>query len=334
MTKVAKIYGNRWELDGSLGAGGQGDVFRAFDITLGSAREPVALKRLKNRNRADRFIREIEAIRSVEHPHVIKLLDHSPLGEIESSESLYLVMPIAAGGDLSNRAAVYKNSLDSTLIVAQQLALALAAAHNANVIHRDVKPQNILFRDEGNHAILTDFGICYTHEEERITPLDEAVGPRVFMAPEMEGGRVIDVRPAADIYSLGKVIFYMISGGFSLPREAIHDEPYSRVFSGGERYHLLRMLLSKMICVEGHRLQTMPEVIAELEKISSWESRAQITPLSPAAIAAVSQLQQSELNRQRIAIINSENRKTEEQLIAACQVSWTEWLRAELLTKQ
>ena len=227
---MAKTYGKRWTLGASLGAGGQGEVFYASDKS-GIFSEPVALKRLKNRKRAGRFIREIEAIASVDHQHVIKLIDHSPVVIDDDEQPLYIVMPVAVGGDLSKRALSYKDSLDSTLIVAQQLASALAAAHNAGVIHRDVKPENVLFRDEGHHAILTDFGICSMYADERLTLVDEAVGPRAFMAPEMEGGRAIEVRPAADVYSLGKLIYYMISGGVTLSREAIHEKQYSNIFS-------------------------------------------------------------------------------------------------------
>ncbi|WP_321891990.1 serine/threonine protein kinase [Paraburkholderia tropica] len=326
---MAKIYGERWVLGESIGSGGQGDVFYASDRS-GEISETVALKRLKNRNRAERFIREIEAIRTVDHQHVIRLIDHSPIDAGDSERSMYIVMPVAAGGDLSKRVLAYKNSLDSTLIVAQHLASALAAAHGAGVVHRDVKPQNVLFRDEGHHAILTDFGICYMHADERITPVDEAVGPRVFMPPEMEGGRAIEVRPAADVYSLGKLIYYMISGGVMLPREAIHEEQYAHVFAESGRYHLLKLLLGKMICVEEQRLKTMAEVISELDQIASWEARAQITALNAGTFDALRRLQQKEVEAQRVATANLEARKTEAQILSSFQRSFMEWLCVEL----
>jgi serine/threonine protein kinase len=326
---MAKTFGNRWVLGDSLGSGGQGDVFYATDKSKRFT-ELVALKRLKNRKRAERFIREIEAISRVDHQHVIKLIDHSPIVIDDNEQPLYIVMPVAEGGDLSKRALAYRDSFDSTLIVAQQLASALAASHNAGVIHRDVKPQNVLFRDQGHHAILTDFGICHMYADERITPLDEAVGPRAFMAPEMEGGRAIDVRPTADVYSLGKLIYYMISGGKVLPREAIHEEQYSKIFANSGRQHLLKMLLGKMICVEELRLKTMPEVIAELNQIVTWESRAQTTPLSPGTSEALMQLQQRELEVQRVNSINKEARWTEAQIFGAFQQSFSEWLTVEL----
>ncbi|SFT72181.1 serine/threonine protein kinase [Paraburkholderia aspalathi] len=325
---MATTYGDRWILGGSLGGGGQGDVFHASDRS-GQYPDPVALKRLRNRNREDRFIREIEAIQRVDHEHVVKLIDHSPISD-DPKQSLYIVMPLAAGGDLSRRVLAYKDSLDSTLIVARQLASALAAAHGAGVVHRDVKPQNVLFRDVGQHALLTDFGICYMHADDRITPVDEAVGPRIFMAPEMEGGRIIDVRPAADVYSLGKLIYYMISGGVLLPREAIHEEPYAQVFAQGGRYHLLRMLLGKMICLEDRRLKSMTEVASELEQIASWEARAQITPLTSTSLDAIKRLQQRELDAQRVIAENQETRRTETEVLGSTQRSLMDWLMVQL----
>ncbi|MBD8880110.1 protein kinase [Rhodanobacter sp. 7MK24] len=326
---MAKTYGERWVLGNSLGSGGQGEVFYATDRS-GEITEAVALKRLKNQNRAERFIREIEAIRSVDHQHVIKLIDHSSVNTADKEQPMFIVMPLAAGGDLSKRVLTYKDSLDSTLIVAQQLASALAAAHSAGVIHRDVKPQNILFQDGGHHSILTDFGICYMHADERVTPMDEAVGPRVFMSPEMEGGRVIEVRQAADVYSLGKLIYYMISGGVMLPREAIHEAQYASIFAESGRYHLLKMLLGKMICVEDRRLKTMHEVIVELDQIASWESRAQVTPLSSSTFDALRKLQQRELETQRITAANDQARKSEGQILSEFTRSFTEWLNVEL----
>lgn len=325
---MTKLYGNRWVLGNALGGGGQGDVFQTTD-QLGKHLGPMALKRLRNRNRADRFMREIEAVQRVDHEHVVKLIDHSRV-DGDPAQSLYIVMPLAAGGDLSKRALAYKDSLDSTLIVTRQLASALAAAHQTGIVHRDVKPQNVLFRDEGQHALLTDFGICYLHDDDRITPLDEAVGPRIFMAPEMEGGRVVEVRPAADVYSLGKLIYYMISGGVLLPREAIHEAQYTHVFSQGGRHHLLRMLLGKMICLEDRRLSSMAEVIAELEQIASWEQRAQITPLSSTSLSAIRQLQQRELDAQRVKVENQAARSTEAEVLDLTQHSLMEWLTVEL----
>jgi serine/threonine protein kinase len=90
---------------------------------------------------------------------------------------------------------------------------------------------------------LSDFGICLIREAPRITETTEVVGPRAFMAPELEDGSRLDVTPAADVYSLGKVIYYMLSGGMTLPRERLNEQQFRRIFDKGERYRLLELLL-------------------------------------------------------------------------------------------
>jgi len=94
---------------------------------------------------------------------------------------MYLVMPHAKGKSLHDRAGLYKGSLDSTLEVAELLASALAHAHSNRVIHRDVKPANILFHGNDHHCLLADFGICLIQDLPRSTEEGEVVGPRAFM---------------------------------------------------------------------------------------------------------------------------------------------------------
>ncbi len=213
---MAKKYGGRWEIiDGPrLGDGGQGTVFRVRDIT-GQLDGEFALKRVLDISRRDRFRRQVEAIKRLTdpethqaHPNVISLIDHSALDEDQDTEKQFLVMPIAEGGDLSapGRLSLYKDSIDTVLQVAKQLTAALIAAHAVQIIHRDVKPKNILFTGNGHETWLSDFGICLLREAPRITETPEVMGPRAFMAPELEDGGQLDVTPAADIYSLGKVI--------------------------------------------------------------------------------------------------------------------------------
>lgn len=218
---MAKKYGDRWQIVDAppLGTGGQGTVYRVTDMTKQLDGE-FALKRVPDINRTERFRREVEAIKRLTdpathqaHPNVIPLIDHSALDETDDREKQFLVMPIAHGGDLDSlgRLQLYKGSIDSVLQVAKQVTAALVAAHDAKVIHRDVKPKNILFTGIGHEIWLSDFGICLIREAPRITETPAVMGPRGFMAPELEEGGQLDVSAAADIYSLGKVIYYMFS---------------------------------------------------------------------------------------------------------------------------
>jgi len=232
-----QLYGGRWRVDKPLGQGGQGVVFLVTDLTAEES-TPVVLKRILNPRRAERFVAEVTACKTLTHPNIIRLLDHSAL-DGSGEEKMYLVMPHMDAGNLEERAAMYRGSVDSTLEVALKLAEALGHAHSKGVIHRDVKPANILFAERNNEPTLADFGICLIRDEPRTTETGEVVGPRAFMAPELEGGGRLEATPAADVYSLGKVIYFMLAGGTVLPRERQAEAKYD-IFTGkGLRHELV-----------------------------------------------------------------------------------------------
>jgi serine/threonine protein kinase len=242
-------------------------------------------------------------------------------------------MPIAEGGDLSSpgRLALYKNDIDAVLQVAKQVAGALSFAHAKGMIHRDVKPQNILFTGMGHEVWLTDFGICLIREQARVTETPEVVGPRAFLAPELEEGGQLDVTPAADIYSLGKVIYYAVSGGTIVPRERIHEEKYRQIFAAGEQYHLLELLLRRMVCLVPERIQDMNSALRELEKIESWKHNAKLVAISDEGRAAIEKLQRRSIETARINAENKSARQQEAETLAKVRESILEWLEAELL---
>jgi serine/threonine protein kinase len=329
----SKIYGSRWAVvpGPRLGSGGQSEVFRATDITKQVDGE-FALKRVFNAKRQQRFRREIDAIKRLDHPNIIKLIDHSALEESAGSDHQFLVMPIAQGGDLSrpDRLKLYEGSIDSVLQSARQIADALKAAHAKNIIHRDVKPANILFTGIGPEIWLTDFGICLIREESRITEPPEAVGPRAFMAPELEGGGQLEVTPAADIYSFGKLIYFMITGGRILPRERLSEEEYRRPFDGGERYHLLELLLNRMICLLPRRIKSMSDVIIALDEISAWERTALALPITSVSLSAIETFQRRSLENARTIADNAAARDSETQSLESVKSTFTTWAKGQL----
>lgn len=332
---MAKIYGGRWRIvDGKppIGKGGQAEVFRVIDIHDEYGVE-YALKRVLNPARHVRFRHEIEAIKRLQHPNIIRLIDHSaldnPNGEIEKQ---FLVMPIAGGGDLSEagRVSVYKDVIDGVIQVGKQLASALAAAHAEGIIHRDVKPENILFTGVGHEAWLSDFGICLLRERARATDSGEVVGPGSFLAPELEDGGQLNVTPAADVYSLGKVLYYMISGGVVLPRERLYEERYKRIFLKGERHQLLQTLLQQMICPLERRLKDMTDVARRLAKIETWEREARLLPIGSQALARIQDLQLTAQENSRITAANSAARVQEGERLHAIDSGFRVWLQSEL----
>lgn len=337
---MAQRYGGRWEIvDGPrLGDGGQGQVFRVRDVS-GQLAGEFALKRVPDINRRERFRREVDAIKRLTdprthpaHPNIISLIDHSALDETGNAEKQFLVMPIAQGGDLSapGRLALYKDSIDAVLQVAKQVASALRVAHDAGIVHRDVKPKNILFTGNGHDIWLSDFGICLIREAPRVTETPEVMGPRGFMAPELEYGGKLDVSPTTDVYSLGKVIYFMLSGGVVVPRERLDEPQFSSIFAKGQRHQLLEMLLRRMICDVSKRISSAAGVLGELGKIEEWEKNAQLLPMSQSTLAAVQQLQRRSIESARITEQNREARRQESETQSAVQLSVTSWLTAEL----
>ena len=135
-----------------------------------------------------------------------------------------------------------------------QIASALQCAHAEGVVHRDIKPGNILFPEVGHQVWVADFGISFDRTGERNTQDGEVVGPRFFIAPELEEGGVAVPSPAADIYSLGMLIFYMLTGGKRIARENVFAEEYGKHFAKGQRYGLLRLLLNKMVAPLDRRM--------------------------------------------------------------------------------
>jgi hypothetical protein len=177
-----------------------------------------ALKELKNPRRADRFQREIDAItRLADHPNVVRLVDQAAF----AGDKPYYVMQ-RAEGSLKDVVAGGGAKIEDLFAIYRAICAGVAHIHAANIIHRDLKPENILFI--GGMPKVADFGLCLVGGLARVTPASEAVGPRFYMAPELEDGQHLDVTPAADTYSLGKILYFMLSGGRMFAREK-HNEP-------------------------------------------------------------------------------------------------------------
>lgn len=327
---MARTYGGRWQILSSLNSGGQADVFKIRDLR-GEYPDELVLKRVRNPKRHDRFRAEVEAIKRLNHPNIIRLIDHSALvnnGEVPDLQ--FIVMPYANQGDLSSRAALYANNPDSVVQVAKSLALALQAAHAAKIVHRDVKPQNVLFPTITHDVWLSDFGICLIRDRDRETPADEVVGPVQFMAPELEGGGQLEVSPAADVYSLGKIIYYMLSGGIVLPRERLHDPEYAKVFRVGERQRLFEMLLSRMICSLPNRFPSMEEVLVQLDRIESWERDAKLLPIQPKTMSAIEAMKRRALEVRQQTEMNVDIRNRRNATLDTTTKGALDWFQAEL----
>lgn len=200
------LIGNRYEVQEQIGAGGMGAVFRGVDT---QTREVVAVKKLKaDAVAADpgilqRFQREAEALRQLNHPNIVKVL-----ATAEQRDGHFIVMEYMSGGSL-------KDNMDGALPIARVLTIALdladalTRAHRLNIVHRDLKPANVLIADDGTPR-LTDFGVARMGELERVTGTGTAVGTLDYLPPEAINGQEVDGR--ADIWAFGVMLYEMIAG--------------------------------------------------------------------------------------------------------------------------
>ena len=200
-----KLIAQRYAIAEELGSGGMGTVYKGEDTQTDQI---VAIKQL-HANLADeelieRFKREGEALRDLNHPNIVKMLD-----AVEEDDNYYLVMEYVSGGDLSNLLQAEQLSLERILNIAIDLADALTRAHRLNIIHRDLKPANVLIGAD-NVLRLTDFGVAHVGSKERVTATDAIVGTIDYLSPETLNAEEID--PRADIWAFGIVLFEMLTG--------------------------------------------------------------------------------------------------------------------------
>lgn len=211
----------RWKILRALAEGGQGHAFLVRDLTNGS--EGWVLKRLKNRRRLERFEREIEALAAIASPHIPAVQGFS------LHEPAYVVTPYL-GLDLTKHPKIGELDIKEILDVFFQVVTAISDAHATGVIHRDLKPNNVVMADTGLHAYVIDFGICqYSDRQLRSLTTDEPLGNPSFAAPECFLGSEDDPTAASDVYSLGKVLYWLTSGGRFLLRERVTDDVLSRI---------------------------------------------------------------------------------------------------------
>ena len=185
-----------YRIESKLGEGGMGEVFRAVDTRLGRA---VAIKIAREQFSA-RFEREARAISSLNHPHICTLYDVG---------SNYLVMELVEGETIAARLKSGPLPVKMALLYASQIAAALAEAHGKGVIHRDLKPGNIMVAKSGVKVL--DFGLAKSDQDQAVTTTRMVMGTPAYMAPEQREGKPADGR--TDIYSFGCVLYEMLTGG-------------------------------------------------------------------------------------------------------------------------
>ena len=242
--------GERYELGECLGEGGMGRVVKAFDRQLGRA---VALKFLSHGNPAisSLFLREARAQARVQHPHVLEIYDS---GELDGLP--YIAMRYVAGGTLADVGATLSVEHKVRLLI--QVAEGLHAAHREGLLHRDVKPSNVLIHPTSDgqlEALVSDFGLATELGDAAAMAADAVAGSPHYIAPERLGGSPAGSSPAvfdrrSDVYSLGITMYRLLTG--KLP------------YSGKNTVEILRHTLHAELPPPRQRLPTLP---VELEAI-------------------------------------------------------------------
>ena len=197
---------SRYKIVERLGAGGMGEVWKAEDTTLG---RPVALKflaaHLLNDDEAkQRFLREARAAAALHHPNICTVHEID-----EADGKTFLAMAYLEGESLEERIAKGPLPLKDALDIGRQIAEGLEAAHEKGIVHRDVKPANVMVDAKGRATIL-DFGLARLTEASKLTRQDQTVGTAAYMSPEQIEGREVDHR--TDVWALGCVLYEMVTG--------------------------------------------------------------------------------------------------------------------------
>ncbi len=284
LSRLRTELGARYRIDGELGRGGMAHVYLARDLRHD---RDVALKVLRpdlaSSLGTDRFLREIRIEASLQHPHILPLHDSGIAGGL-----LYYVMPYVSGETLRGRLAREKQlPLADALRIIGEVADALSYAHGQNVVHRDIKPGNILL--SGDHAVVADFGIARAITAaagEQVTEGGIALGTPEYMSPEQAAGETgIDGR--TDVYALGCVLYEMLAGDppfrgrtvqAILARHLTDPPPPLRVTRPQVPPAVEAAVMTALAKVPADRFATAHEFAAALEGVGTGRRTSPVRP--------------------------------------------------------
>jgi len=276
-----------------LARGGMGDVYRATDVRL---RRDIALKilpqsRSGDRQRFERFMHEARVTASLDQPNIVRVYDVG-----EDDERAYLVAELLDGETL--RARIVRGSLSTSdaVRIARDVAVGLAAAHGAGLVHRDLKPDNI-FVTRGGATKILDFGIAKLTQGDAVhdgfaTMTGVVLGTAGYLAPEQIRGEAVDAR--ADLFALGAVLFEMLTGTRAFARKhtvetlhaVLHDPPSSALEASANVPPQLAAIVMRLLEKSAAgRYQSAQEVIDSLDALAGGLPSAVATPRAAPRLA-------------------------------------------------
>jgi serine/threonine-protein kinase len=272
---TGEVIAGRYELEERVGSGGMSTVYRAHDRLL---ERKVALKILHQRFNDDdeyveRFRREARAVAQLAHPNIVTVIDRG-----EEAGRQFIVFEYVDGDDLKqmiDRAGPLP--IDQVVELGREIAAALAFAHERGIVHRDVKPQNVLLSE--GRAKVTDFGIARSLDvEQGVTQTGTVLGTSNYIAPEQASGQPVDDR--SDVYSFGVVLFELLTGTVPFEGESfvavalkhMNEPPPSVLERRPDTPPRLARLVDAMLEKDHDARPSMDEVGAELGAIDAQET--------------------------------------------------------------
>lgn len=284
----------RYDIEQTIGAGGFGIVFKAYDSEL---RRVVAVKALSPHLMSSgaarkRFAREAQAAAAIMHEHVVPIYD-----VVSQPDACYLVMQYVAGLSLQERVDRHGPlAIAEVLRIGAQIAAGLHAAHQQGLVHRDVKPANILLEETVERVMISDFGLARTADDANLTRSGAITGTPHYMSPEQASGGLVDSR--SDLFSLGSVLYFACTGrpAFRAPQivavlNRICHFPHRRVTEvnaeiPGPLADLIDRLLAKN---PENRGQTARDVELQLRQLlADWQSGKMVASIQTSQVGITS----------------------------------------------
>ncbi len=292
---AGQIFDRRYKIKKTIGVGGMAVVFEAYDMLKNRA---VAVKMLKDDISGDtqavkRFINESKAVAMLSHPNIVNIYDVSVKDDLK-----YIVMELIEGITLKNymqkKGAL---SFKEVISITEQILRALEHAHSKGIVHRDIKPQNIMLLKDGTIKV-ADFGIAKLPNTETVTMTDKAIGTVFYISPEQASGKPIDHR--SDLYSLGATMYEMATGKLPFTADSpvsvalmqVKSAPKSpREYNQNIPRGLEQIILISMEKNADHRFQSATQMLRHLLqiknnpkavfKISTQSEKGENTTVSP-----------------------------------------------------